>query len=96
MGNKTGQFAGYKDNFGTWTKTKYKLILDALYDPKTGTTVTEFPGSRFLPPVLYNQYVAIVRNYIKANYPGNYGGSGATLLDPDNNNMPVQVGPANY
>lgn len=96
LGNKTGQFAGYKDNFGTWTKTKYKLILDALYDPKTGTTITEFPGSRFLPPVLYNQYVAVVRNYIKTNYPGNYGGSGATLLDPDNNNMPVQVGPANY
>lgn len=96
-GSITGFFAGYRDNFGTWTPTKYKMILDALYDPATGTTVTEFPGSRFAPiPVIYNQYVAIVRNYIKVKYPGNYGLGGAVLTDPDNNNMPVQVGPANY
>jgi hypothetical protein len=92
----TGYFAGYKDNFGTWTPTKYKLILDALYDPTTGTTVTEFPVSRFSPPIVYNHYVAIVRNYIKTHYPGNYGLAGAVLLDPDNDNLPIQVGPANY
>lgn len=96
-GSVTGFWAGYQTNFGTWTPTKYKLILDALYDPVTGTTVTEFPGSRFGNiPVIYNQYIAIVRNYIKVNYPGNYGLGGAVLIDPDNNNMPIQVGPANY
>lgn len=92
----TGFFAGYSTNFGTWSPTKYKLILDALYDPETETTITEFPGSRFGPPVLYNHYVAIVRNYIKVNYPGNYGGAGAVLNDPDFENKPIQVGPANY
>jgi hypothetical protein len=95
-GSVTGFFAGYKDNFGTWTPTKYKLILDALYDPATSTTIAEFPGSRFGPPIIYNQYVAVVRNYIKTHYPGNYGLGGAILNDPDNSNMPVQVGPANY
>lgn len=92
----TGFFAGYNTNFGTWTPTKYKVVLDALYDEKTETTVTEFPGSRFSPPILYNQYVAIVRNYIKTNYPGNYGLAGPKLTDPDNDNLPIQVGPANY
>lgn len=92
----TGNFAGYRDNFGTWTPTKYKLILDALYDKETGTTITEFPGSRFSPPIIYNQYVAVVRNYIKTNYPGNYGKPGPILTDPDNSNLPIQVGPANY
>lgn len=95
-GTVTGFFAGYRDNFGTWTPTKYKIILDALYDPATSTTVTEFPGSRFSPPIIYNQYLAIVRNYIKSHYPGNYGLGGAILTDPDNSNLPVQVGPANY
>lgn len=95
-GTVTGFFAGYKDNFGTWSPTKYKLILDALYDENTGITVTEFPGSRFGPPVIYNQYVARVRNYIKIKYPGNYGLPGAILVDPDNSNQPIQVGPANY
>lgn len=95
-GAVTGFFAGYNTNFGTWTPTKYKVILDALYDEKTETTVTEFPGSRFNPPILYNQYVAIVRNYIKTNYPGNYGLAGPKLTDPDNDNLPIQVGPANY
>lgn len=95
-GAVTGFFAGYNTNFGTWTPTKYKIILDALYDEKTETTITEFPGSRFNPPILYNQYVAIVRNYIKTNYPGNYGLSGPKLTDPDNDNLPIQVGPANY
>ncbi len=92
----TGYFAGYRDNFGTWTPSKYKIILDALYDEETGTTVSEFPFTRYSPPVQYNQYVAIVRNYIKVHYPGNYGLPGAILLDPDYDNMPVQVGPANY
>lgn len=95
-GSVTGFFAGYQTNFGTWSPTKYKLILDALYDPATATTITEFPGSRFSPPVSYNLYVATVRNYIKTNYPGNYGLGGAVLNDPDNGNKPVQVGPANY
>ena len=96
-GSVTGYFAGYKDNFGSWTPTKYKLILEALYDSETGTTITEFPINRFNPPVIYNQYVATVRNYIKTKYPGNYGvAGGATLKDPDNDNMLIQVGPANY
>lgn len=95
-GTITGFFAGYSTNFGTWTPTKYKVILDALYDESTETTITEFPGSRFSPPIIYNQYVAIVRNYIKANYPGNYGLAGPKLTDPDNNNSVIQVGPANY
>lgn len=99
-GTLTGlPFAGYSTNFGTWTKTKYKLILDALYDPVKGESITEFPeGSRFVGqhPVAYDHYVAIVRNYIRENYPGNYGGTGATLRDPDANNQLIQVGPANY
>ncbi|UKJ09275.1 DUF4843 domain-containing protein [Solitalea lacus] len=96
-GTVTGYWAGFSANFGTWTPTKYKLILEALYDPQTGTTVTEFPGNRFGPPVIYSQYLATVRNYIKTKYPGNYGvAGGATLTDPDNSNLPVQVGPANY
>lgn len=95
-GGVTGFFAGYKDNFGTWTPEKYRVIINALYDPETETTVTEFPGSRFQPSIIYRQYVAIVRNYIKANYPGNYGLPGAVLLDPDEDNKPIQVGPANY
>lgn len=99
-GTLTGSaFAGYNTNFGTWTKTKYKLILEALYDPIKGETITEFPiGSRFAGqhPVAYDHYVAAVRNYIKINYPGNYGGPGATLKDPDANNQVIQVGPANY
>nr|WP_199077323.1 DUF4843 domain-containing protein [Pedobacter sp. ASV19] len=92
-------FAGYSTNFGTWTRTKYKLILDALYDPEKGEAITEFPiGNRFAGqhPILYDQYVIMVRNYIRTNYPGNYGGSGAVLRDPDANNQPIQVGPANY
>ncbi|QIL40509.1 DUF4843 domain-containing protein [Pedobacter sp. HDW13] len=95
-GTVTGFFAGYQTNFGTWSPTKYKVILDALYDPATGVTITEFPGSRFSPPVAYNLYLATVRNYIKTNYPGNYGLPGAVLNDPDNGNKPIQVGPANY
>lgn len=92
----TGYFAGYRDNFGSWSPTKYKVILDALYNEETGETVAEFPVSRFSPPIIYNQYVAVVRNYIKKNYPGNYGLPGAVLTDPDNSNLPIQVGPANY
>ncbi|WP_222536872.1 DUF4843 domain-containing protein [Pedobacter polysacchareus] len=92
-------FAGFSGNFGTWTKTKYKLILDALYDEEKGETIAEFPeGSRFVGqhPPIYDQYVAIVRNYIRIHYPGNYGGTGAVLRDPDANNQLILVGPANY
>jgi len=97
-GTVTGFWAGFNTNFGTWTPTKYKIILDALYDPTIGETVTEFPGSRFAGqfPTVYTQYLAIVRNYIKNNYPGNYGLPGPILTDPDNSNLPIQVGPANY
>ena len=93
------QWAGYSANFGTWTKTKYKVILDALYDPVSDTTVTEFPFSRFGPPASYIQYLQLVKNYIRTNYPGNYStpvGIGPTLRDPDANNNVIQVGPANY
>ncbi|HEU5168266.1 MAG TPA: DUF4843 domain-containing protein [Chitinophagaceae bacterium] len=94
----TQWWAGYRDNFGTWTKTKYKLILDALYDPVSDTTVTEFPyGALGVPPTSYPQYRQIVKNYIRTNYPGNYPPYvGASLKDPDQNNNPIQVGPANY
>jgi hypothetical protein len=93
------QWAGYSANFGTWTKTKYKVILNALYDPASDTTVTEFPYSRFGAPAVSIQYLQLVKNYIRANYPGNYSspvGIGATLRDPDANNNVIQVGPANY
>ena len=93
------QWAGYSTNFGTWTKTKYKMILEALYDPSSDTTVTEFPYSRFSAPASYLQYLQLVKNYIRTNYPGNYStpvGTGATLRDPDANNNVIQVGPANY
>jgi hypothetical protein len=94
------QWAGYSANFGTWTKTKYKLILDALYSSAADTTISEFPYTRFSYPTSYPQYLQIVRNYIRIKYPGNYStplGVGATLRDPDVLNNPVvQVGPANY
>lgn len=93
------QWAGYSTNFGTWTKTKYKLVLDALYDPGSDTTVSEFPYTRFSPPVLYLQYLQVVKNYIRTKYPGNVStpvGIGPTLTDPDANNAVIQVGPANY
>lgn len=99
-GDLTGiQWAGYSANLGTWTKTKYKLVLDALYDPVSDTTVTEFPYSRFGPPAIYIQYLQLVKNYIRTKYPGNYStplGVGATLRDPDAGNAVIQVGPANY
>jgi hypothetical protein len=93
------QWAGYSLNMGTWTKTKYKLILNALYDPVSDTTVSEFPSSRFGTPAIYTQYLQLVKNYIRINYPGNYTtpvGIGATLRDPDANNAVILVGPANY
>ena len=93
------QWAGYSADFGTWTKTKYKVILDALYDPVSDTTVTEFPYNRFAAPAVYIQYLQLVKNYIRTKYPGNYStplGVGATLRDPDANNNVIQVGPANY
>jgi hypothetical protein len=99
-GDITGIYwAGKSTNFGTWTKTKYKLILDALYDPVGDTTTTEFPFTAPYP-ASYPQYLQIVKNYIRTKYPGNYStpvGIGATLRDPDVPNNPViQVGGANY
>ena len=93
------QWAGYSANFGTWTKTKYKVILDALYDPTSDSTVSEFPYNRFAAPAISIQYLQLVKNYIRTRYPGNYSnpiGIGATLRDPDANNAVIQVGPANY
>jgi hypothetical protein len=99
-GEFTGlQWAGFSTNFGTWTKTKYKVILTALYDPVSDTTVTEFPYARTSAPVIYLQYLQLVKNYIRTNYPGNYStpvGIGPTLRDPDAGNNVIQVGPANY
>ncbi len=92
-------WAKYPANFGTWTRTKYKVVLDALYSPTGDTSITNFPGQRFQPPAIFAQYLIIVRNYIKTNYPGNYStplGIGPTLRDPDANNAVIQVGPANY
>ena len=94
-----GQWAGYSDNFGTWTKTKYKVVLDALYDPVSDTTVSEFPFSRFGPPVVYTQYLQLVKNYLRTKYPGNFSiprGIGATLRDPDYRDSVILVGKANY
>jgi len=99
-GDLTGlPWAGYSTNLGTWTRTKYKVVLEALYDPVSDTTVTEFPFSRFGPPAIYIQYLQLVKNYIRTNYPGNYSiprGIGATLRDPDNRDSVIQVGPSNY
>jgi len=99
-GELTGlQWAGYSLNMGTWTKTKYKVILDALYDPVSDTTVSEFPFGRSQPPAIYTQYLQLVKNYIRTRYPGNYSiprGIGATLRDPDNRDSVIIVGPANY
>ena len=94
------QWAGYSGNMGTWTKTKYKLILEALYDKASDTTVTEFPYLRIGSPAIYIQYLQLTKNYIRTKYPGNYStpvlGVGATLRDPDASNQVIQVGPANY
>jgi Domain of unknown function (DUF4843) len=92
-------WAKYAANLGTWTRTKYKVVLEALHNPVSDTTITEFPFSRFQPPAIYTQYLQIIRNYILTKYPGNYSnpiGIGATLRDPDANNAVIQVGPANY
>jgi len=99
-GDLTGlQWAGYSLNMGTWTRTKYKVVLDALYDPVSDTTVSEFPYGRSQPPAIYLQYLQLVKNYIRTKYPGNYSyprGIGATLRDPDNKDSVIQVGPSNY
>ena len=99
-GEPTGlPWAGYSTNFGTWTRTKYKVVLDALYDPVSDTTVSEFPFTRFAPPAIYIQYLQLVKNYIRTKYPGNYSeprGIGATLRDPDNKDSVIRVGPSNY
>ena len=93
------QWAGFNGNFGTWSKTKYKVILDALYDPVNDTTVSEFPYLRVGAPAISIQYMQMVRNYLRSNYPGNFTsprGIGPTLRDPDNKDSVVLVGPANY
>jgi len=93
------QWAGYSNNMGTWTKTKYKLILEALYDQASDTTVSEFPYLRTSAPAIYIQYLQLTKNYVRTKYPGNYStpaGIGATLRDPDASNAVIQVGPANY
>ena len=93
------QWAGFNTNMGTWSKTKYKVILAALYDPVSDSTVSEFPYSRFAAPAISIQYLQLVRNYLRTNYPGNFTsprGIGATLRDPDNKDSVVLVGPANY
>src|SRR6186713_2349878 len=99
-GDLTGlQWAGYSLNMGTWTRTKYKVVLDALYDPVSDTTVSEFPYGRSQPPAIYIQYLQLVKNYIRTKYPGNYSfprGIGATLRDPDYKDSVIQVGPSNY
>jgi hypothetical protein len=95
----TTQWAGNSTKFGTWTKTKYKLILDALYDPVSDTTVTEFPYLLSAAPAIYAQYLQLVKNYIRTNYPGNYSiprGIGPTLRDPDFRDSVILVGNANY
>jgi len=92
-------WAGYSGNMGTWTKTKYKVILDALYDQASDTTVSEFPYLRSVAPAISIQYLQLTKNYIRTKYPGNYStplGVGATLRDPDAGNAVIQVGPANY
>lgn len=92
-------WASSPNNFGTWTRTKYKVILEALYSPTGDTSITSFPGNRPQPPPVFAQYLIIVRNHIRTNYPGNYStplGIGPTLRDPDANNAVIQVGPANY
>lgn len=93
------RWAGNSANFGTWTKTKYKVVLAALYDQGSDTTITEFPLTAPFP-TSYAQYLQIVKNYIRTTYPGNFStplGVGATLRDPDMPNNPViLVGPANY
>jgi hypothetical protein len=99
-GELTGlQWAGFSTNFGTWTKAKYRVILDALYDPVSDTTVTEFPYTRFSAPAVYLQYLQLTKNYLRTKYPGNFSnprGIGATLRDPDNYDSVIQVQPANY
>jgi hypothetical protein len=97
--NGSEGWAHYPANLGTWTRAKYKLVLAALHNPISDTTITEFPSSRFQPPAVYTQYLQMVKNYILKNYPGNYSvplGVGPTLRDPDANNLVIQVGPSNY
>lgn len=92
-------WAGVKTNFGTWTKTKYLLILNALYNPVADSSVANFPyisTAGQYPPV-FTQYLQMVKNYINVNYPGNNGGVGPTLRDPDApNDTLIKVGPADY
>jgi hypothetical protein len=98
VGTNVG-WAVYPNNFGTWTKTKYKLVVDALYSPVADSSITSFPHDRFWTGPEYAQYRQIVRNYIITNYPGNYStplGVGPTLRDPDAGNAVIQVAPANY
>jgi hypothetical protein len=99
LSNGVGAWAVQNSKFGTWTVTKYKIILEALYNPIADSTVTEFPISRFTTSDLYNNYLQIVKNYILTKYPGNYSnplGIGNSITDPDAGNKYIQVGPANY
>jgi hypothetical protein len=99
LSNGVGAWAVQNSKFGTWTVTKYKIILEALYNPVADSTITEFPISRFTTSDLYNNYLQIVKNYILTKYPGNYSnplGVGNSITDPDASNRYIQVGPANY
>ncbi len=99
LSNGVAAWAAQNSKFGTWTTAKYKLILEALYNPVADSTVTEFPLSRYTTSDLYNSYLQIVKNYILTKYPGNYStplGIGNSITDPDANNKYIQVGPANY
>lgn len=92
-------WAKYSNNLGTWTKTKYQVVLNALYSQTGDTSIASFPYAYSVAPAIYTQYLQMVKNYILANYPGNYSkplGVGPTLTDPDANNAYIQVGPANY
>ena len=99
LSNGVAAWAVQNSKFGTWTVTKYKIILEALYNPVADSTVTEFPISRYTTSDLYNNYLQIVKNYILTKYPGNYStplGIGNSITDPDADNKYIQVGPANY
>jgi hypothetical protein len=82
-------------NLGLWTKTKYQMILEALYNPLADSSISSFPT--YSPPLpIYTQYLQMVHNYIATTYPGNYTGVGPVLLDPDHHNDTIKINPTNY
>ncbi|HXB93565.1 MAG TPA: DUF4843 domain-containing protein [Puia sp.] len=83
-------------NLGMWTKTKYELILEALYNPLADSSISSFPYGTNQPPAIYTQYLQMIHNYIAVTYPGNYTGKGPVLLDPDHNNDTIKINPTNY